>query len=124
MLVNVRTVAIDQRRERRKIFPRMEACLSGKLNPWAVEEWSRTDKGGLEAERGRQRRFLPKPIRLTLGIAVQCRELVARNPRPVAIDRFPVDDRVDLGNRCETGVPDGLRMIASEIVNKAGEIAI
>src|SRR6187401_2693835 len=110
MLVNVRTIAVDERRQRRKVLARMEARLSGDFNAGTVEPWNRVDKSDVEAELAREHRFLSKPLGFFLRISVQGRELVARHPRPMTVDRLVLDDGIDLGNRGETRIPDGLRV--------------
>src|SRR6185436_3450145 len=110
MLVHVRSISVHQRGQCRKIFPRMEARLSADLDAGTIEEWNSVDEGDVEAELASDGRFLAKPVRLLLRVAIQRRELVAREPLPMAVDRFVFDNRVDLGNRRETGVPHRLCM--------------
>src|SRR4051812_8977502 len=124
MLVHVRTIAIDESGQRRKVFARMEARLAGKLDAGAVEEWNGVRKGRFETKLGRKGRFLLEPLRFLLRVSSQCRELVAGNPCPMTVDRFVLDDRIDLGSRRQTRIPDRLGMIASEIVAESCEVGI
>src|SRR3954469_18253335 len=115
MLVNVRTVAVDERGQRSQIPAGVEPCLPGNLDAGSIEERNRVEKRYLESEIACDCGFLPQAIRLFLSISVQRCELVPGHPVPVAIDRLVLDDGVDLGDRREARVPRRLSVIASEI---------
>ena len=124
MLVNVRTISIDQRRERREITARMKTRLAGDFDARTPEEWHVGDKGHVKAELARDIGLPLKPVGLLLEVRRQGGKFVARHPLPRAVDRFIDDDGIDLRQRGESGSPYGLSMVAPEIVHEADEVAI
>ena len=62
--------------------------------------------------------------RVLRGIGVERGELVARHPRPPAIDAFGGHDGVDLDHGGQPRVPHRLRVIAAEVLDELREVGV
>ena len=102
----------------------MKPSLASHFHSRPVEERNRVQESDLEAQFFRQRGLLAKPRCLVLDRRSERAEFVSGHPRPITVNRFIRDDRVDFGNRRQPSVPDGLGVIASKILHETSQIAI
>ena len=109
----------DGARQRREVFPRVEARLAVEADAGDAGQRHLLDERGVEAERRREHRLLAQ--RGALVCAGRTRERgmqVARSPLEAARDLEVADDRVDLSDRRQTRFPRRLRVIASETLHQ------
>ena len=106
-----------------QILARMNPRLTGKAHAGTADERRLLDVLGIEAELTGQLRVA---LQLLCRIAVIPQRFVeiAIDPVEVRIDPVLADDGIDLGYCRESSVPDGLRVIASELPHEFTETRI
>jgi hypothetical protein len=103
---------------------RSASGLVGDADPRGTDERHLSEVRGLESERLDQAGFLAEPADGRSVCPVALRMFVSCDAHPLARDLLVVHDRVDLLDRGRAGVPDRLRVVASEGADHLGEIEI
>ena len=124
MLEDVRPAAVDAFGEPRQVLARMEPGLTLEHDPRPSDERHRVEVCRFESPFGRQGGFFLQTRTRLRGIGVERGELVARHPRPPAIDAFGGHDGVDLDHGGQTRVPQRPRVIAPEVLDEVREVGI
>ena len=125
MFVNAATGVTDDAGKPGKVLPRMKPRLTVESDPRHRERGHAFDERGVEAHLGRERRIVLE-LRHVTGRDVAARGMqVPRQPLEPAVDAVRLRrSSLDLRDRRETGVPDGLCVVAAEAADQIAHSSI